>query len=58
MNKKIIIGSDHAGFILKNKLAAYLDKIDERKKKQNVASWSWLTNFITMVWNKWLKRGN
>ena len=26
MNKKIIIGSDHAGFILKNKLAAYLQQ--------------------------------
>ena len=26
MNKKIIIGSDHAGFILKNKLAVYLQQ--------------------------------
>ena len=26
MNKKIIIGSDHAGFIVKNKLAAYLQQ--------------------------------
>lgn len=26
MDKKIIIGSDHAGFILKNKLAAYLQQ--------------------------------
>ncbi len=26
MNNKIIIGSDHAGFILKNKLAAYLQQ--------------------------------